>query len=45
MRREVPKLSTMIDTGSFTPIAYASCTSQRAASPADTMFFATQRAA
>ena len=42
---DVPKVSTITDTGSATPIAYAICTSQRRASPAATMFFATQRAA
>ena len=42
---DVPKLSTITETGWATPIAYASCTSQRRASPAATMFFATQRAA
>jgi hypothetical protein len=41
---DVPKVSTMTDTGSATPMAYASCSSHFAASPAATMFFATYRA-
>src|SRR5215813_10280635 len=40
----VPNVSTSTLTGSATPIAYASCTSQRSANPAATMFFATWRA-
>ena len=42
---EVPKVSTRTETGSATPMAYATCTSQRRARPAATMFLATQRAA
>jgi len=38
-------VSTITDTGFATPMAYATCTSQRVASFAATMFFATQRAA
>src|SRR5438445_13217444 len=41
----VPKVSTMMLTGSAIPMAYAICTSQRRASRAATTFFATQRAA
>ena len=41
----VPKVSTRIDTGFATPIAYASCISHLSASPAATMFFATYLAA
>jgi hypothetical protein len=41
----VPKVSTITETGRATPIAYATWTSQRPASPAATTFFATQRAA
>src|SRR5918994_130481 len=41
----VPKVWTSTDTGRATPIAYASCTSQRRARLASTMFLATQRAA
>ena len=37
----VPKLSTITLTGSATPIAYATCTSQRSANPAATTFLAT----
>ena len=37
----VPKVSTMTDTGCATPMAYATCTSQRSASPAATTFLAT----
>ena len=40
----VPKVSTMIETGSATPIAYATCTCARSASPEATMFLATWRA-
>ena len=42
---DVPNVSTMIDTGCATPIAYATCTSQRLASPAATTFLATWRTA
>ncbi len=41
----MPKLSTIIDTGCETPIAYANCTSHLSASPAATIFFATYLAA
>ena len=41
----VPCESTMIETGCSTPIAYATWTVHRSASPEPTMFFATQRAA
>ena len=37
----VPNVVTEIDVGSATPIAYDTCTSQRRARPAATMFFAT----
>ena len=37
---EVPNVSTITDTGRATPIAYATCTSQRSAMPAATMFLA-----
>ena len=36
----VPKVCTSSDTGSATPIAYATCTSQRRARPAATTFLA-----
>ena len=42
---EVPKVSTMIETGCARPIAYATWTSQRFATPDATTFFATWRAA
>jgi hypothetical protein len=41
----VPNVSTLTDTGSATPIAYASWISQRRASPAATTFLAAHRAA
>ena len=41
----VPNVSTSTLTGCATPIAYATCSSQRRASPAATTFLATQRAA
>ena len=41
----VPNVSTRTLTGCATPIAYATCTSQRSARPAATTFLATQRAA
>ena len=41
----VSNVSTVTDTGRATPIAYATCTSTRAASPAATTFLATQRIA
>ena len=41
----MPNVSTITDTGRATPIAYATCTSQRFAMPAATMFFATWRTA
>ena len=37
----VPNVCTAIETGCATPIAYATCISQRSASPAATTFFAT----
>ena len=37
----MPKVSTITETGWATPIAYATWTSQRSASPAATTFFAT----
>ena len=37
----VPNVSTKMETGSVTPIAYATWIWQRSASPAFTMFFAT----
>ncbi len=37
----VPKVSTITETGCATPIAYATWTSQRSASPAATTFLAT----
>ena len=40
----VPNVSTMTETGSATPIAYATCTMHRSARPAATTFFATWRA-
>ena len=42
---EVPNVSTIIETGWATPIAYATWTSQRLAIPAATMFLATWRTA
>ena len=42
---DVPNVSTITDTGCATPIAYATCTSQRVAMPAATTFFATWRTA
>ena len=42
---EVPNVSTITETGRATPIAYATCTSQRLAMPAATTFFATLRTA
>ena len=41
----VPNVSTRIDTGWATPMAYATWTSQRLAAPAATTCLATQRAA
>ena len=41
----MPKVSTNRLTGWALPIAYATCTSQRSASPAATTFLATQRIA
>jgi len=38
--RPVPSVCTITDTGSATPMAYASCTSARSAMPAATTFFA-----
>jgi hypothetical protein len=43
--RWVPKQSIETETGSTTPIAHATWTSQREARPAATTFLATQRAA
>ena len=40
----VPKVSTFTPTGWATPMAYATCTSQRLAMPAATMFLAMKRA-
>ena len=41
----VPNVSTIIDTGSATPIAYANSISHFSAKPAATIFFATYLAA
>ena len=41
----MPKVSISIDTGSATPIAYASCISHFLANPAATIFLATYLAA
>ena len=42
--RSVPNVSTSSDSGRAIPIAYATWTSARSASPAATMFLATYRA-